>query len=366
MIHISKWNKKRLHWLKHHSVKMHIRKIKKKRRNKFSYSKNIYNSTGLKINKKSSKFFAKAPENLSIINNVKETYSYFNNIINELKKNIFKQLFYFDLKDVKELTIESVMYILAILRNIKGKDVLKYHFAGNEPINENARKLFVESGFFNYVYSRNPLLKKSSENIQITTGKNVDASIVGKICDFINTKFNTKLSFTDEIYEVLVELMTNAVQHAYAEEEVLKVNNWYIFVGELEKDCIHIVFLDTGLGIPQTVKKNFGEKVKELIFNKNLDSNYIQSALDGEFRTRTKKENRGKGLPSVKSYVYDNKDVDDFYIFSGYGCCKLNRNEKRGILNEDFDQKIYGTLFCWNIYNSNIDRGDINDKNKNF
>lgn len=71
-------------------------------------------------------------------------------------------------------------------------------------------------------------------------------------------------------------------------------------------DRIRFIFVDTGFGIANTVKKNFKEKVQQL-FGKMLglgiainDAQLIQSAFNGDFRTSTNQDNRGNGLVTVK------------------------------------------------------------------
>lgn len=106
------------------------------------------------------------------------------------------------------------------MRNIKNKEVFKYTFKGNQPISEKANRLLMESGFFKYVSSNNPHIQTQGDNLQIVTGRNVDNDIAGNVCDFVNRKCNTPISFTDILYEVIIELMTNTVQHAYTEEKI--------------------------------------------------------------------------------------------------------------------------------------------------
>src|SRR5699024_953534 len=100
------------------------------------------------------------------------------------------------------------------------------------------------------------------------------------------------------LYDILYEMMINTNEHAYSSDTFL-LNNWYVYVA-LEDEKVKFSFLDTGIGIPKTVNKNFFEKIN-LLGLKN-DAELILSALNGEFKTATKQVYRGKGLPKFTKY----------------------------------------------------------------
>jgi hypothetical protein len=90
----------------------------------------------------------KAPTNFSLINNVEETLWFFDEIHSLIKKG--KSIF-LDLKDIKELTTDAILYMLSHIEYCKsrGKTV---SFTGNFPSDEKCAKIFRTSGFFKYVY----------------------------------------------------------------------------------------------------------------------------------------------------------------------------------------------------------------------
>lgn len=352
---MGRWKKKKIAWK--------INNARKK--SMLGENERIYNSERVHTPKKIKKrrkiklYHAKAPRELSINDNPKLVYNYFNNIIEEIKEKKFNELFYFDLYEVEVLTVDAIMYILAIIRNIKSRNIFKYSFKGNQPNNEIANKMLMESGFFKYVRSNNPYLCTDSENIQITSGKLVDGNVVGLICDFVNSKCKTKMIFTDELYEIIIELMTNTIQHAYNDKEILILNQWYIYVGELENK-IQFVFLDTGRGIAQTVYKKTIEKFGELFVKEKNDTYYIISALNGEWRSTTAESYRGKGLPSVIEYC-KRKEVCNYTITSGRAVVRIGLE---GLVEKfDLDNKLFGTLYYWEILKDNIKEEFKSDNN---
>ena len=135
--------------------------------------------------------------------------------------------------------------------------------------------------------------------------------------------------------------MTNTTQHAY-NTRFNSLNSWYLYAESLQ-DKVRFVFLDTGLGIPTTVKKNFFEKILPL----SKDCELIKSALKGDYRTQTKQKNRGKGLPQI-SECFSLGILENVSIYSGCGCCKLtDKNGDYDLI--EYKNKIFGTLFSWEI-----------------
>lgn len=355
-ITIKKLQPKRRTWLEYQSKKkqLRVRKNNIRKKSKKQKGRKIGNVTkNIPANYKE-QFTAIAPATFSIIDNPEETIRYFNSIIKEMSKKKFKRHFFFDLSEVSALTIDAIMYIIAILRNIKCTRLYQYRFSGNQPIDKGARQLLLESGFFRYVESKEKNIKPNSNKIQITTGSNVDTEVASNICDFVNSVCRTNLKFTFYLYKAIIELMTNTIQHAYIDREkdgyISTVNHWYVFV-ENQDNKIKFIFLDTGAGIPRTIYKKWAEKF--FLFKK--DSEFIRSALRGECRTQTRNSYRGKGLPLISECVTDG-NFENLYIYSGGGCCNVLKGYEGTYLLSDVDNKIFGTLFSWEISKENISK----------
>ena len=289
------------------------------------------------------------PEVFSIVENAEETLAFFNDVILEIKEKHYKEKFSFDLKNVKRITIDAVMYLLAIMENIHSSK-LNQTFSGNHPDDLNVRNVLIESGFYKYVNSNIPMeLGKTSHKIQICEGSTVDARLVKSICDFVNQSCGTVKQFTHKLYEILIEIMTNTVQHAYSADEIWEKHNWYVFTEDKE-DCIQFTFLDIGEGIPKTIYKNFIEKIIPSLFVNDAD--YIVSALNGKFRSQTGLESRGNGLPTVKEYG-ERPEVVEMHVISGKGICIFDTNGK-SIIKKGTQKELDGTLFYWKIKKSRI------------
>ncbi len=93
----------------------------------------------------------------------------------------------------------------------------------------------------------------SSNRVQIVSGKNVETDTAKAICDFAIDKFGvarTKKSIICDINK----LMSNTAKHAYRNNNTGMVARWYLHA-LYDDDKISVSFMDTGEGIPNTLKR---------------------------------------------------------------------------------------------------------------
>ena len=350
-------------WLKRRNLKnLKIRtkkrtRMKNKRRGYSLHS--IKNKTPKRIQFDNKKRFS-APEIFSFIENPMQTIEFFDKILKYLsvvRKN--KKEIFFDISKIQRLTIDALMYLIAIVNNISESYKLKYSFSGNFPQNPKVMKLLKESGFLNYVKTNKAIInEKANENIQIRTGYNSNTDIVKSIIDFLSEKSSLKITEFRDLYEIFIELMSNTFHHAYNNNSIL-AKVWYLFV-EREENIVKLSFIDVGSGITNTIRKKFTERIK--ILGLTEDSKYIMSALKGEFRSRTNLKYRNKGLPTV--YKYSKKrEIRKLEIISENGIYKVDENGKEEL--EDLEKTLQGTLYYWEIDLNKLE-GDKYDKNKNI
>lgn len=286
-----------------------------------------------------------APENFSIFSNPEQTLSFFSDIETKIK---FGDPVYFEMKNVEKLSIDTIMYFLAIVKKMKSSKVV-YGFKGSSPSNKNCRDLLESSGFFKYVHSGMMMkdLSYESDVVQISNGQNADPSTAQKICDFTMLKLNRKRKNIRSLYDMIIELMSNTKQHAYSDSKYT-LRDWYVFVSFIsEKKSVRLIFLDTGEGIPTTLKRTGFEYIKALVSGVPLLSigashtEYIHSALKGDLRSRTGELHRGKGLPKIYSFHKDGY-INNLTIISNYGYFAEDTDD-------DIEKELKGTIFYWEL-----------------
>lgn len=303
------------------------------------------------------KHIIKAPPALSIFTETDATLKYFEDVINTVRKCGLRETIYFDLLSVEEITPDAIMYLIAIIRNMKRILALQINCVGNIPQNPHARRIIELSGFFEFVsHSASKKVKADRHYMKISSGTQADGTLAGSFCDFVQLSCgHPSNNITKRLYPMIIELMTNTNQHAYREivEKQIMVENWYIFAQD-ENDAVHFIFLDTGVGIPKTVHKKAREKFKDYI-RKN-DAAYLSSALRGEFRSETRLEHRGKGLPGIYEDACSSA-ILDLCVISGAGLCIID--DSSNINSRSLSRSLEGTLFSWKISKG----GHLHDQN---
>lgn len=327
----------KIKWKILHDIKKWKHRIK---RNKNKKEKKIIETLSRETKKKnkdiSGVYKATAPEIFSLLINTKETVDYFKKIDKKIyvdKNNII----FIDLHKVKTITNDAIMYLLAKIKKLQHVNLTNNRFLGNSPKNIKAKNVLKESGFYDFVNSLTNTVSRRNK-VSIISGDKCEPSVLKRICDFIISNSTYTRDDTYFIYEMLSEMMSNTDEHAYIDNGD-DLNKWYIYI-EKNEEYFDFTFLDTGVGIPNSINKRFYEKL-----TKN-DSALIKSALDGEYRSSTKLKTRGRGLQYIKECVINNQ-IESLYVISNKGIVEMKKNEI--ITNDIVKSTLKGTLYYWKI-----------------
>ncbi len=277
----------------------------------------------------------------SIRNNPDETICFLNDIKNSCSNN---KAVYVDISNVQEITVDALLYLLALIDNIRFRKT-HFYIQGNLPKALKAKELFIESGFLKYVNNHN--IKTISANVdcmQIYDGRKAEPEIAKNLCLFAMKKLGKSRENLRSLYNIIMEIIINTKQHAYDDNET-KLPKWYVYA-RYNNNGVDFSILDTGSGIPATIKKDWIEKLNELIARfpliKESDSKLIKSVMNGDFRTQTGDKFRGKGIPSVVDQ--GNKQyIKNLTVVSNSGFIALDKEEK------DLKSRLEGTLYYWRI-----------------
>jgi hypothetical protein len=284
-----------------------------------------------------------APSNLSFLENREETVEYFNRYLLDARQRIQDRCYFFDISKVSALTCDAVMYILAIADNLYSNPLLHFHYQGNEPNNEIAKRVFKESGFYNYVNGKARSVDKTNDKLQILSRNINDPEVAQDACDFVNRILGLDHNHpkSKALYSLLIEIIGNVKDHAYSLHDRIMRKRWYLYAEKVDH-CIKFVFLDTGLGIPYTIRRRIIEKISA------SDSELIEAAFKEENRSQTKLPYRGNGLPDAYT-VCKGGHVKNFTVFSGKGKFAVSTEDDRADTLSDFRLRMYGTLMYWEV-----------------
>lgn len=290
----------------------------------------------------------KAPTNFSIINNTEEVAKYFNKMELIFKvKNIDGACLYFDLSQVKKITIDAIMYMnaMVLLFMERSKDVDKE--VGLFWPNDKKCKMFAKScGIKDFMIKRkeNEVVKSKNDNFNINGGEKTDIKKVKEIALYSCEKLNLERKDIYFISNTMVELMNNTEQHAYDKDDR---KLWFIFI-ENTKNSLKYYFFDTGKGIYKTMRKSFGNDLKAIL--EEDQSYFIFEALKRTIpRSSTSQENRNTGLPEIYKYYSDLKLLSNLKIISGRGVCEFYDSNRKKPLLWNLETEFNGTLFYWEV-----------------
>ena len=321
----------------------HLRKFNKRKKKRNPQKSNRHSTLSRKEKAQRKNHILVVPKVFSLTKNSDETLAFFKKVFDTINRCKQYDWLMFDMEETEEITPDALMYLLALIKNLTKLTINKINCRGNLPQKQPARDYIQNSGFLGYMEynGKKPEITNSEKRIQITCGETSDGKTAGIACEFVHTQCGITILNTKSLYPMLLELMANTNQHAYQYDVKMK-RQWFIYAEALE-DRVNFVFLDTGKGIPSTVKKNFAEIVSRIV-NAN-DAKFIKSALKGGFRTETGELHRGKGLPEIYNYCKNNK-ISDLTIFSNRGKCVVN--DSCEIKMEEIEN-FEGTLFSWSI-----------------
>ena len=306
------------------------------------------------------KYSFKAPKVFSFIENPHETLRYFNKIINYVSRVEKFVKIRFDLSEINVMTIDAVIYMIAISININSDFKPKFNVLA--PEDEGLRSFLLSSGIADYFNAGNIEIKENCNYFNIKMGNKTNVDLAKSICDFTNVNIGKTTKFTGFLYDMLIEMMTNTGQHAYDSKEKIKTQ-WFIFA-ENSSDRIRYTFIDTGVGIPTTMSKYMLTVSNEdfekdgyltSILNNFADENSADSILlltglnNGGFRTRTEKSYRGKGLPEIYNHFKIDRKTDNLKVISGACLCEFDQDDRQKAIVTELSEKFLGTMFYWEI-----------------
>ncbi len=241
----------------------------------------------------------RAPKHFSLFGNYEETNAFLNEVRDLLTKG--KKIFV-ELSPIQETTVETVLVLLAIIKDVGGRKSSKRVNAavGNTPLAESvAGRMFLQSGFFEHVPNNVP--PKQLEGCQGTMGTRKGTRVSTDLADGLTKKAAEavfgKRRYLPGVYRTFIELMGNTRQHANPKEEQTELWWAMVYVDKAEQSA-QFAFYDAGVGIPRSFRGRMAELLATLGLGQT-DPELLMLLIEGKLRSRTKLNYRGKGLPAI-------------------------------------------------------------------
>ncbi|MBX7059951.1 MAG: hypothetical protein K1X75_17955 [Leptospirales bacterium] len=244
-----------------------------------------------------------------------------------------------DMSSVKSIDADAIICLLLYLHNIQ----VRYRHCrveGNEPQDAECRRLFRASGFYQAIRQSRSTQFEENDVFSVKSGRHSEPKVAKAIVDFARARLQiNKGPQTKSTYATILECMANTANHAYSERG--ETSRWWLLAAHSpDSDEIKFAFVDSGLGIPSTMKRKLTERLSIA-----SDAVLITEALRGNNRTRTGHANRGKGLPKICSDAQSGH-LSNLTIFSNGGRVTVGP----GSTNETYIRSSFqGTLITWSM-----------------
>lgn len=237
-----------------------------------------------------------SPEDFSFINNTNDVLSYFNWVTEFIHK---KQSVNLDISKITNLTPDTITLLVAKLGE---KESRKVGMSGNAPENPLLRRMFLESGLYNFVNSK--VKKRRALNNKLwkhSTNNKVRGEMAGEAIAACRNLFslNGKIYDTDNLYNLLVEAMSNTMNHA--DKKRSNINWWLYYYIEESTQTLKYSFIDLGIGIFNSANfESFRNIAKHLYIGNQL---LVEPFLEGKIISsrETDREISGKGVKQIIS-----------------------------------------------------------------
>lgn len=272
-------------------------------------------------------------KNFSFIENVEEFVKTINILQNCLQN---KQKVNIRLSKIDTMTPDAIVVLLSILDLFNKQSV---YFTSDTPSNSPVRNMFESSGLAEHLYGQiRKFAKKGRNSIMNLTNNNVDSA---KVRELIGEASETIWGEKKECvgaYRVLIECMTNTIEHADIERK--GKHNWWISVFHKEEDkTVSFSILDYGMGIFKNMKTRKGEVEYNSFFKRfksviNTNADTLELILNGELKNSSmgQRKNRGNGLPSIKKAL-DLNQISEAIIISNDAFADLKQGNYKKLKN---------------------------------
>jgi hypothetical protein len=283
-----------------------------------------------------------APQKFSFINNTNEVLTYFNDVRDFIKR---KQSVFLDISEITELTPDAITLLISKLSEKESKKVILH---GNAPEQPTLRKMFIESGLYNFVNSRGiKQVSKKNKLWKHSTNNEVKGEMTADAINACKDLFKQKgINYdTDSLYNLLVEAMSNTMNHA--DGKISNLDWWLYYYLDEQNDTIKFSFVDLGIGIFESASFDTYKKYAKHIYQGNRL--LVKPFLEGKIISSRKTDNEisGKGVKQIIDCA-NLKEFKKFIIITN----DLKIDVKTGE-SEELSNNFAGTFIYFEISSNN-------------
>ena len=292
-----------------------------------------------------------APTNFSFVDNTNEMIGYINDCRETLHKNKKIKI---DISQIEYLSSDAITLLVANV-NDKGFTGRYGQIVGNAPENKELAKLFVESGFYQHVEPEYKILSKvrnDKENLlHRESHVKVEPNIAAKSCKLGTQHVFGSESRISDLYEMLVEAMSNTNNHANKKE--VGTTKWWLYTYNAPNGITCYSFIDLGVGIFDSLPVARYKKITNFLrITHNAD--LVQDLLDGKIKSSEKVDQdvRGKGIPQIAN------NSASHYFGRAYIISNNVKIDLKTRMTERLEYDFKGTFLYWELINPNYKKNE--------
>ena len=240
----------------------------------------------------------------------------------------------FDLSGITAMTSDAVAALVATIRGMPETRV-----RGNVPNDFAATEMLMQSGFFDYARSVNPLPPCTRGRILQKQSKKVEPTVARDLIH-IGTEANygaPRHHFST--YRVLIESMSNTHNHAGKQHAGTKTW-WATVYADKLTGRVCYTFLDVGVGIFRSIKIGAMRHLYRLA-GVTSNTRILRDILEGKVESSTGVAYRGKGIPAIYRLFQEGR-ILSLVIIANDVYANLTTGDFRVLPTE-----FAGTLLYW-------------------
>lgn len=286
------------------------------------------------------------PQNFQLFENQSEVITFLSYLL-DFRLDYRVKTINLELQDIKYIDSGAICMLLCVVNHLA---LYQVRVQGDVPLDEKCKKVFIESGFLNYMKNEDGLpYNIDSSNLIVKAGKNTTGN--KNISMAIKKSMEFLLSVSrryQPAYTVAMEICSNSVEHAY----ISHAKNWLLSVHQNDDKTVTFTMTDTGQGILKTLKKKFKREIEKAIHNKN-DCDILFSAFQRKYGSSTEEINRNRGLPCILD-KFNNGFIRKLKVITNNVYLDFEDQTNNKILNKPFP----GVLFSWVVNRECINKFD--------
>jgi hypothetical protein len=287
-----------------------------------------------------------APENFSFVDNTAQMVAFFNRMERAYRN---KRDVFVDFSGIKQLSPDSLAVFVSKIHDAKFHRGLGC--SGNEPDDEEIKKKFIESGFYEIVVPRDKKARVISGSFRKKSNKKVQPEMIDEMVSFATRKLFGEDRKCGGVTNALLETMGNTRGHASSNPK--SHETWWAYVHcDTERKIATYCLVDNGIGIFQSRKISM---VRNVLNKIRITSNIeiLKRMLNRQIESSTGIAYRGRGIPSVYKSL-QRGDIRNLIFIANDVIAKVDANEYYTLT-----PAFKGTFVSWE-YHGDSDGGKVN------